>query len=252
MCIRVGRIKYVNGEQVYPSFKGFSPIVVMTKSSEYGAIGPYELKDENGYIFEDLWQFSKVYEKVPETHEVYTQRYRVPAWDHPAEIHMKDGFFTQEFWSWRQKGLSNAIAVRYPVGRKNMHLCKFAIPYDTPCNHDSLVSIDSIEHLDYIQSRKRTYIPVYIELASKQELFKQLKQRHEDGEDLLIIEVDGPHQESLSYYMQKYGVGKDFIEKDTIIASEDNMKIIVNDPKHPAGHGYALAIGLQDFDYSNW
>lgn len=37
MSVRVGRI--VNNKN--PSYEGFIPIVVMTKSSKYGDIGPY-------------------------------------------------------------------------------------------------------------------------------------------------------------------------------------------------------------------
>ena len=64
----------------------------------------------------------------------------------------------------------------------------------------------------------------------------------------MIIEVDGPHQESLNYYKHTYGVSEDFIDKNTISVNENNMKIMLNDTKHPFGHGYCLAMALLDKD----
>ena len=66
-------------------------------------------------------------------------------------------------------------------------------------------------------------------------------QRHAAGENLLIIEVDGPHQESLEYYKETYGVGDDFIIDNTIIANQENLDLMINDTKHAYGHGYVLA-----------
>ena len=61
------------------------------------------------------------------------------------------------------------------------------------------------------------------------------------GENLLIIEVDGPHSEAINYYQQKYNVKGDFIEQNTMLATPENLEIMLNDPKYPYGHGYCLA-----------
>ncbi len=53
--IRVGRIKYSGGKPIHPAFPGFTPIVVLTKSSAYGELGPYVLTDEKGCIMENIW-----------------------------------------------------------------------------------------------------------------------------------------------------------------------------------------------------
>jgi hypothetical protein len=76
----------------------------------------------------------------------------------------------------------------------------------------------------------------------------ELKKRLDDGENLLIIEVDAPHQESLDYYMRKYKVAANFIERDSSLATKENLDIFLNDPTHPFGHGYCLAIALLDID----
>ncbi len=64
------------------------------------------------------------------------------------------------------------------------------------------------------------------------------------GQKLFIIEVDGPHQESLNYYKQTYGVGDDFIVNGSIDVTIPNMQIMINDTKHAFGHGYCLAMEL--------
>jgi hypothetical protein len=69
MSIRVGTIK--NNKK--PSFDGFKSILVLTKSSPYGELGPYVLKDEDGKIMENIWQFSKVYKQIPKTTQRYSQ-----------------------------------------------------------------------------------------------------------------------------------------------------------------------------------
>ena len=67
---------------------------------------------------------------------------------------------------------------------------------------------------------------------------------HQQGTNLLIVEVDGPHQESMSYYKQRYSVADDFIDDNTVEVNEQSMKIMLNDPKHPFGHGYCLALAV--------
>jgi hypothetical protein len=98
--------------------------------------------------------------------------------------------------------------------------------------------------LDYVQSRRLIYLPVYAQLLEGNRLFEHLRARHLSGEDLLIIEVDGPHQESLAYYRQKYGVAADFIVGDTVDVNAHSMRLLLNDTKHPFGHGYCLAMAL--------
>ena len=62
------------------------------------------------------------------------------------------------------------------------------------------------------------------------------------------MEVDGPHQESLSYYKTMYGVPDDFIIGNTMLCTQSNLDLMLNDPKHNFGHGYCLAWSLLE-DY---
>ena len=242
--IRVGRCIYdKKGKKTDPAYPGFTNILVLTKSrSEWGVLGPYELKDEEGRIMENIWQFSKIYTQVPRSVRHYSRYNQTIIWDHPAETHIdSDGDITEEYWKWRTKGFNNKYSVRYPVGFHNMKDCQYALKESDVINWN-------LRKLDYVTARKEIYCPVYMELARAQPKFQELKAKLESGENLLIIEVDGPHQESLEYYMETYGVKRNFIERDTMEVTLDNLKVMLNDATHPFGHGYCLAIALMDLD----
>lgn len=51
MSVKVG-ICNLYGKQIH--VEGFKNIVVLTKSSQYGMLGPYVLKDDNGNIVENI------------------------------------------------------------------------------------------------------------------------------------------------------------------------------------------------------
>jgi hypothetical protein len=237
--IRVGRTIYApNGKRTDPSYPGFTPIVVLTVSSPYGDLGPYVLKDEKGRIMENLYQASKIYETVPRTVCRYSRYDRTVIWDHPAETHMnEDGETTEEYWAWREKLQNNPYAVRYPVGMAHRKNCVAAFAEDEDGEVDPTP-------LDYVQARKRIYLELYVSMAKKAPRFKKLQQRLAKGENLLIIEVDGPHQESIDYYIENYGVSRDFIKGGTMLMTEENNVIMLNDTLHPYGHGYCLALAL--------
>ena len=239
--IRVGRCKYNKaGQPTYPTYPGFTPIIVLMKShSEYGVLGPYCLKDDEGHIMENVWQFKKCFAEVPATTQYYSRYNKMVTWSHPHEVHYQNGQILPAYWAWREKGMNNLHYVRYPVGFGNMHKCLFAIKDEN--NPD--------QRLDYIDARKQIYVPVYCDLVKKEEKYAELKERLDNGENLLIIEVDGPHQESLNYYMQEYGVNESFIEDDTMLAIDENLMIMLNDEKHAFGHGYCLAMALLELEH---
>lgn len=238
--IRVGRCVFdKNGRRTDPSFENFTSILVLMKGhNEWGTLGPYELKDENGIIFENYYQACKVYPDVPKSTQRYSRWDNRVIWQHESEKHHDKSGILPAYWLWREKLMKNKFAVRYPVGFHHRHKCLFSIK-DQNTN----------KKLNYIEARKQIYLPEYCRLVREQKKFHELKKRLENGENLLIIEVDGPHQESMDYYRENYGVDKKFIQRDTVIANDENLHILLNDDTHPFGHGYCLAIALLDLDY---
>ena len=234
--VRVGRIRYENGKPNYPSsVDNYTNIVVMLKStSKWWPLSPYYVSDDEGRIHENLWQASKVYEKVPKSVQKYSRYDNRIIWEHPAETHVESGQLTEKYWAWREKLMRAKDAIRYPVGFHHRHKCLYAL------------AERGGEPLDYVQGRKQIYFQKYWDLVQKYAEFEELRQRLQRGENLMIIEVDGPHQESLEYYKEKYQVTDDFIENDSILANKENLNIMMNDTLHPFGHGYCLAMVLQN------
>ncbi len=244
--IRVGRCVYdKSGKRIDPSYEGFTPILVLTKCSEYASLSPYCLKDDKGRIMENIFQFSKVYETVPETTCHYSRYDKRIIWKWKSERHVtysSDGSIDirPEYFYWRHAGMYAKEAIRYPVGFHHRGKCLFALPED---DNSNIIP----QQLDYIQGRKQIYYPVYSKLVRKEKQFLELKDRLSKGENLLIIEVDGPHTESLDHYQKKYDVKDDFIIRNTMLATPRNLEIMLNDTLHPYGHGYCLASCLLDF-----
>lgn len=228
--IRVGRRTGTTD----PHMEGFENILVLMRShSKWSKLGPYYLRNEKGEIFENIWQFSKIYRTVPQSTQRYSQWNPDIIWQWPAETHINENDeVTDAYWKWRKAGFTAEYAIRYPVGFYARHTC--------------ICTIHEGEQLDYVEARKAIYLKLYAELAKKQEIFYELKEKLAKGQNLLIVEIDGPHQESLEYYKKKYGVRDDFIENNTMLCTPKNLDIMLNDPKHPFGHGYCLAMALLD------
>lgn len=234
--VYVGRIvDGPGGLPKQPSKDGYTPVVVMMKSyKKYYPLSPYALTNEQDHIMENIWQFSKVYEEVPKSTQRYSRYDARVIWEWPNEVHYDGENLTKEYWKWRKAGMSNLEAVRYPVGFNHRHKVLF--------------SYHNGEKLDYVESRKKLYLPLYTELVKEEAVFDKLQERHLNGENLLIIEVDGPHQESLEYYQEKYDVSHRFIKDNCIRCNRKNLNIMLNDLKHPFGHGYCLAAAIQDIN----
>lgn len=240
--IKVGRCEYKNGRKSFPSYENYESIIAMSGRYKYSDLSPFRLTDDNGRNMENLWQFSKVYQYVPRSTQRYSRYDNRVIWKHPKEIHViqnPDGTWklTNEYYKWREKGMNNPDAVRYPVGRNNAGKCLFSLK-NTP--DGSVIETP----LNYIEARKQIYLPTYVHLVKKHDKFKILLDKINKGQNLLIIGPDGPHQESLPYYKDKYNVSGDFIDKNTMTCNRKNLNIMLNDPKHPFGHCYCLALAL--------
>jgi len=244
----VGRRIYNGASFTDPKLPGCSSIIVMTKSTAYGSLSPYELRDPKGKIIENCYQFAKAYYTVPAVKEKMSRYNHQVIWEWPAEEHIRriedidpvSGApivrheMTAAYLKWRQAGSTCQYAVRYPVGFNNRHQCLCAFAEDEHGNVDPTP-------LDYIEGRKRIYVPLYSKAVVEQPQYLQLLGRVLDGENLLIIEVDGPHEETMSYYKEQYGVPDGFIAGNAVQATPRGLELFLNDTKHPYGHGYCLA-----------
>jgi len=246
-----GRMEYKNGAipSFIPSLHNTTSIFVMIRTNisknEYGCLSPYFIKvPVNGYpdgvIHENFWQFSKVYPVVPKVNVPFSTNNPKIVWSHPEEIHFDGTTVLPKWFEWNKKGFESQDYIRFPVGSdpKNRRSCLFSLIV----NEDG--SIDTSKKLNYVEARKQIYAKHYIKNVINHEYFRQLQQRLYSGENLLIIEIDGPHYESSKYYQYNYGWPLDTIYNGTIEALPEYLKILINDTRHPFGHGYCLSMAL--------
>ena len=234
--IRVGRFFYDKSKRrVEPEYDNFTPILI-TYGSEYEDLAPWKLKDEKGRFIENIIQFSKVYNNIPATRQMYSPDNPDIIWEYGAEAHIENNEPNHNYHKWRTIGTNWKNAVSYPVGFSMRNKWQFSIIKYKDGSYSN--------HLGVIPSRKRLHIPLYCGTVVKTELFKILQKRHNIGENLLIIDSNGPHSESLSYYTRKYKVSENMIDNNTMLINERNTKIMMHDTKHSFGFGYCLAMAL--------
>lgn len=109
---------------------------------------------EKCLVFENYWQYSKVYHN---------------------HINMS-GDVTKLYWHWRKLGFSNTRANRHPVAK----------------GKKPLGSLYGNRLLPYIDARRLIYIPMYAELVKATHSYAMLYQWHcVEGRDIVLRDFDG-------------------------------------------------------------
>lgn len=241
--VAVGRILIQKGMRIQPhppkNGEDWHTVVAMTPSSKDGDISPYVLANEEGRLIENVWQFSKVYRTVQDHKEHYSQWDRRIIWEQKAAVHVdENNELTEDYWRWRERGMRNKFPVRYPIGfrmQKKPGSCLFSVK-----------SREDPRRLSYIDARKEIYVPEFKKALLRTKKFQTLRQKHENGENIFIVEIDGPHVESMPYYKKKYSVDDDFIVDNVVMATKENLDVLLNDDLHSYGHGYCIADAIQE------
>lgn len=217
--------KYYPGRPL-PVTPGFRSVLIHVSSTGMGGpLSPFVLKNERGQLLENVWQFAKLYSRVTEQRSLIKGTNTV-IWEHPSEEHLdaETGEPNDAYWAWRQKGMDNSLAVRYPNGYHGRTKCIGAIWPGEP------------GRLDYIQSRKKIYCAEYARLAPKTAAFKTLLNLLEKGENLQLVEVDGPDP------TLKYAPYDQISPADSgMLMNEANIRLLVEDVRKPFGHGFVIA-----------
>lgn len=160
-------LKVIGGRDKYSG----NYIDTTTKSNTWSrGLSPMILKSINLYDdyksenMENAWQYSKVYPEYAD----------------------KDGNPTEEYFKWAKEGWSKKWADRYPVGK----------------GRKPLYSYWAGNKLDYIEGRKKIYIPLYAKAVIGTNAFKQLKTMYDNGQDIVLWDYDG-------YDYEKHGMTLD-------------------------------------------
>ena len=237
-------IKGDDGKWYHPYIPGYETIPVLMKStSVWGEIGPYCLKTDEGYIFENYWQFSKVYRETP---NVIINQYGTVTWKYKKTNFMelndeKEEVVNEEYWKWREKGYNAKYAIRYPLYRKGASSCVYAIP-----------NFDKTKKYGYVEGRREIYFKKYIEYVKKHPRFWKLKKMLDSGKKLILTEIDGMKPKNADYLKEKYfDLVLEPLEYGTINATKKNFHIMVNETNMAVGHVYALTCALKSWNVDN-
>lgn len=228
-----------------PAMPGFTTIVIHTSAKPFGgSLSPYQLRDEWGCLLENIWQFAKVYPGVAgQRTAIHAMQPDNIVWEHKPEIHVDgDGRILPDYWAWRQAGMRNPLAVRYPNGYDGRRSVLYSL---WPKNRDKWRSTDVADYdkLDYIEARKRIYYGEYRRLAPRVRDFQVMRQRLRAGENLLLCEVDGPA------YAPTWPLNEITRSRPGMTITAGHLRALIEDRRHPFGHGYTLAALLLDIDF---
>ena len=189
------------------------PAVVRDLSPLY--IGPVVSSD--GIVattFENLWQYGKVYPRI------YDADGRIVAGVDAA------GDPTPAFWDWRRRfyETKQEKGDRHPAFPSSVRHrdCRYMVFFEKDEN-----GVPQLKKLNYVESRKKIYIPEYAKLVVGTDTFKRLQDMVAAGTKLALCDFD-----AWNYYGSN-------LDQDVTI------KDVVNNPAYKVGHGYVLKMLLE-------
>jgi hypothetical protein len=136
--------------------------------------------------------------------------------------------------------MNNWYPVRYPNGYEGRRQVLCSLWPKSPELANSREEKD-YDRLDYIEARKVIYYGEYARLAPRNAEFQKLYARVRRGENILIVEVDGPDPD-LSYPPYNRISRK----SPGLLIDRETATMLMNDRKKPFGHGYTIACLLLD------
>ena len=87
------------------------------------------------------------------------------------------------------------------------------------------------EHMDYVTTRKKVYVPFYFDMTKDREMMIHWKKHVSEGNDVVVFDFDGPRNKDHSVTCLE-------VTKDMLIEK-------IHDTRHPFGHGYIVAAWLK-------
>lgn len=218
--IRVGKYDYKT--KSCPEIPEFVNIIIHTT----GDLSPYTMKDSQGHIMENYWQFHKVWETVSAQKQSISRFDSRPRWVWPAEKHFINDTVTEKYITWRNAGISHDRWVRYPNGFANHSKC--------------LGSWYKGKLIGIVEARKKIYFKKYREIAIQTDQFIALQKMLAEGINIQIVEVDGPN------YLESFPYNK--CVDNSLVMTEKRLRALIENKDHAFGHGFALAACLMEID----
>ena len=124
-------------------------------------LGPLSLYDNHtAQIFENAWQFAKLYPQHADS----------------------QGEPTAAYWTWAERGWKSQQAHRYPLGKGRRPLC----------------SLWNGQRLDYIAARKQIYLPLYQAAVAQTPAYRRLETTYRHNGSITLFDFDGYDHASLN------------------------------------------------------
>ena len=207
----------VQGWTVIPAWsRGANPFNQLSPFN----IGPIEYEGIIAENFECFWQSFKVWK--------YVVQQISPEWSWPKEIHLDETTNepTKEWYMWHKALLQNKRPVRRPNGREIPAFAWF-----------------KGEKLDVVQARKQIYIPFLQKLYRANKVYRDLLERVQNGENLIIVEPDGPLP---NLFPEGLDVTIDMLQQLQDVCKVKDMPNVksASEKYTPYGHGYVIALTL--------
>ena len=185
-------------------------------------IGPVTVGDLAAKKFENYWQYGKLFEELGHINA--------------------DGEPTEKWFAFRKKGYAKEKADRHPVGTKSDEVMFVdAKGHNHYKYYTPQYAMYNDKKYGYIDARKMVYAPVYADLVRDTDTFKELKKMVDAGQQIQILDLDGPRDGDLPGLKSH-------------LVTVDLLKEKINDPKAPFGHGYVVAgllAGIEPEEYTN-
>ncbi len=124
-------------------------------------LGPLFLYDNHtAQIFENAWQFAKLYREHADS----------------------EGEPTAAYWTWAERGWNSRRPYRYPLGKGRRPLC----------------SLWNGQRLDYIAARKQIYLPLYQTAVAQTSAYHRLEATYRRNGSITLFDFDGYDHASLN------------------------------------------------------
>lgn len=230
-------------------------IIIAYSPHNFGVLSQHILTDEDGRVVNNIRQFSKLFTYVDEQKQLLTQSIRTESapwrWQHEKETHIDPilKIPTEKYWAWRKKGMANPFSVSYPNGYNSSNFNSGFLVEAKPSD-DDIFCVDMTtqppipyRRISALEERKVLFCPLYTRLCTKHPKFIELMNHVNLGRNIIIADCDGP---LFSWFANTPLCDLFTIENCMLIDKKETIQFLLNDTRHPFGHGYAIAALLND------
>ena len=204
------------------------------KLERFSALSPDTLKTANGQLVTNVWEFSKIYNKVPAQGQTW--------WVHPDEVHINNGVVDKKYWAWRQKGMDFKEPVRFPAGQSNKHKFEYILRLTTT-ESDAKQAKSKLEYagkfyeiMNHSAARSKVLFPLYAEAVKKLKEYEELKARVDKGAKLIIYDP------SADLSTKKNGLKG--VVSGIMDVTKENIQELLNNKDHEFSAGFCLSLCL--------